>query len=91
MEHYENMPMQYTEKFYGCKNGNFNLKIMILFFIFAQNIDREYTLEPPCRGGSNENLQPMFWTKNKKNRYTPSIPQFYYIKEGLKGVFIART
>ena len=32
----------------------------------------------------------MFWSKNKKNRYTPSKPQFYYIKVGFKGLFIAR-
>ena len=50
-----------------------------IFLIFAQNIDCGYTLEPPRRGGSNEYPQSMFWSKNKKNRYTP------------KGVFIART
>ena len=32
----------------------------------------------------------MFWSKNKKNRYTP-IPQFFYIKVGFKGVYISRT
>ena len=41
-----------------------------MFFIFAQNIDSGYTLEPR-RGGSNEYPQSMFWSKNKKNRYTP--------------------
>ena len=46
-------------------------------------------LEPPRRGGSNEYPQSMFWSKNKKNRYTPANP-FYYIKVGFKGVFIAR-
>ena len=25
-KHYENMPMQYTEKFFGCKNENFSLE-----------------------------------------------------------------
>ena len=30
----------------------------------------------------------MFWTKNKKNRY---VPQFYYVKVGYNGVFIAWT
>ena len=58
---------------------------------FAQNIDCGYTLEPPRRGGSNEYLQSMFWSKNKKNRYTPaypSIPQFYYIEVGFKGYSI---
>ena len=35
--------------------------------IFAQNIDYGYTLE---RGGSNEYPQSMFFSKNKKNRYS---------------------
>ena len=61
-----------------------------VFLIFAQNIDCGYTLEPPRRGGSNEYPQSMFWSKNKKNRYTPAY-QFYYIKVGFKGVYIART
>ena len=30
------------------------------FLIFAQNIDRGYTLEPPQRGGSNEYPQSLF-------------------------------
>ena len=34
---------------------------------FVQNIDCGYTLEPPCRGGSNDYLLSMFWIKNKKN------------------------
>ena len=34
----------------------------------------------------------MFWSKNKKNRYTPAHPSFsIYIKVGFKGVYIART
>ena len=32
----------------------------------------------------------MFWSKNKKKVY-PCIPQFYYIKVGFKGVYIALT
>ena len=47
-----------------------------IFLIFAQNIDCGYTLEPPRRGGSNEYPQSMFWSKNKKNRYTPAYPSF---------------
>ena len=47
-----------------------------LVLIFAQNIDCGYTLEPPWRGGSNEYLQSMFWSNNKKNRYTPAYPSF---------------
>ena len=30
----------------------------------------------PRRGGSNEYPQSMFWSKNKKNRYTPANPSF---------------
>ena len=33
--------------FYGCKNDNFQMKNCDIFLIFAQNIDRGYTLEPP--------------------------------------------
>ena len=33
----------------------------------------------------------MFWSKNKKNMYTPVHPSFHYIKVGCKGVFITRT
>ena len=58
--HYANMSVQYTAIFHGCKNDNFQMKIFDIFLIFAQNIDCEYTLEPPQRGGSNEYPQSMF-------------------------------
>ena len=58
------------------KNENFQKKSFDIFLIFAQNIDCGYTLEPPRRGGSNEYPQSMFWSKNKKNRYTPAYPSF---------------
>ena len=58
------------------KNENFQQKNFDIFLIFAQNIDCGYTLEPPRRGGSNEYPQSMFWSKNKKNRYTPADPSF---------------
>ena len=74
--HYENTPMQYTENYLVVKNEKFHWKIFDIFLIFAQNIDCEYTLEPPRRGGSNEYPQSMFWSKNKKNRYTPAYPSF---------------
>ena len=46
--HYANMSVQYTAIFHGCKNGNFQMKKCVVFFlIFAQNMDRGYTLEPP--------------------------------------------
>ena len=77
--------------FFRSKIDNFHRKKFDIFLIFAQNIDCGYTLEPPRRGGSNEYPQSMFWSKNKKSRYTPAYLQFYYIKVGFKGVFIART
>ena len=51
-------------------------KTFDIFLIFAQNIDCGFTLEPPRRGGSNEYPQSIFWSKNKKNRYTPAYPSF---------------
>ena len=52
--------MQYTEIFLALKIENFQPKKFDIFLIFAQNIDRGYTLEPPHRGGSNEYPQSMF-------------------------------
>ena len=52
----------------------FSKKSFAIFLIFAQNTDCGYTLELPRRGGSNEYPQSMFWSKNKKNRYTPHTP-----------------
>ena len=45
--HYANMPLQYTAIFQGCKNENFQMKHCDIVLIFAQNIDCQYTLEPP--------------------------------------------
>ena len=42
------------------------------------------------RGGSNEYPQSMFWSKNKKNSYTPAYPVLLY-KSGVQGVDITRT
>ena len=75
-DHYANMSVQYTAIFHGCKNDNFQMKILDIFLIFAQNIDCGYTLEPPQRGGSNEYPQSMFWSKNSKNMYTRVNPTF---------------
>ena len=41
----DNSPIQYTVIFHGCKIDYFQMKICDIFLIFAQNIDREYTLE----------------------------------------------
>ena len=54
----------------------FSRKFLNIFLIFAQNIDCGYMLESPRRGGSNEYPQSMFWSKNKKNIYTPAYPSF---------------
>ena len=67
-------PYNKTEIFLALKIANFQLKNFDIFLIFAQNIDCGYTLEPPRRGGSNEYPQSTFWSKNKKNRYTPANP-----------------
>ena len=64
---------------------------MIFFLIFAQNLYRGYTLEPPQLGGSNEYPQSMFKSENKNKNAYPCKPQFYYIKVGCKGVYITRT
>ena len=40
--------------------------------------------EPPQRGGSNAYPQSMFWSENKKNRYTPASPVLLY-KSGVQG------
>ena len=34
-----------------------------IFLLLLQNIDCEYSLEPPRRGGSNEYQQSMFWAE----------------------------
>ena len=41
-------------------------KILVDFYISAQNVDCGYSLEPPRRGGSNEYSQSMFFSRNKK-------------------------
>ena len=63
-------------------------KILIIFHIFAQNIDCGYRLEPPRRGGSNMYPQTMFWSKNKKNMYTPAYPSFAILKFGISGYIL---
>ena len=78
---YENLPMQYTVNFFSCKKLKFHQKNIDIFLIFAQNIDCEYTLEPP----RNEKPQSMFWSN------TPAYPSFASIKVGFEGVHISRT
>ena len=66
----------------------FQIKKSDIFHISAQNIDCGYSLELPRQGGSNEYLQSMFLSRNKKNNVYPCKPQIYYIKVGFKGVKI---
>ena len=47
-----------TPHFYIVKLGF--RRVDIIFLIAAQNIDCEYSLEPPLRGGSNVYPQSMF-------------------------------
>ena len=75
------MPIQIYRKVHLQNLKNFQIKSSDIFHISAQNID--------CwRGGSNECPQSMFLSRNKKNYVYPCKPQFYYIKEGFKGVNI---
>ena len=69
--HYENMPMQLTAIFHGCKKDNYQLNMFDYFHIFAQTKDCGYSLD-----GSNEYPQTMFKSKNKKIMYTPVNPNF---------------
>ena len=75
---------------YHQKNENFQIKNSNIFHISAQNIDCGYSLEPPRRGGSNENPQSMFLSRNKKKHIYPCKLQFSFIKVGFKGVKLYR-
>ena len=63
--------MQYTVIFISCENDNFQSINIVVFVIFAQNIDCGYKLEPPH---SNEYPQSFFRAKIRKNVY-PCKPQ----------------
>ena len=67
---------KYIEIFTTKNTEIFQIKIPIFFHIFAQTIDRGYSLEPPHRGGSNEYPQSMFWAEIRKIMYTPVNPSF---------------
>ena len=72
--HYENMPMQYTEIFKVVKyKKKISRKKKLLFFLFLL---KHRLWVHVRRGGSNEYPQSMFWSKNKKNSYTPAYPSF---------------
>ena len=63
-------------RFIVVKIKNFQQKHFDIFLIFAQNIDCGVHIKTASGGGSNEYPQSMFWSKNKKNRYTPAYPSF---------------
>ena len=66
-------------EFLKCKKMKILMEKKIdIFYIFAQNIQCAYILEPLCKGGSNEYPQCIFWVKNKKIRYTLQTPVFLY-------------
>ena len=73
--------------FYNQKKENFQIKNSDILHIPAQNIDCRCSLQPPQRGGSNEYLQSIIFSKIRKNVYLCK-PQFYYIKVGFNGVKI---
>ena len=54
----------------------------MIFFIFAQNIDREYTLEPP---------QSEAVLTSTHNICFKAKTRIYYIKVGCKRVYITQT
>ena len=56
-------PFKYTEKKITTKIWRFSDKNSDIFHISAQNIDCDYSLEPPRRGGSNEYPQSTFLAK----------------------------
>ena len=58
--HYENTPIQIYKNCHLQKLKFFQKKNPGIFHISVQNIDCEYSLEPPRRGGSNEYPQSMF-------------------------------
>ena len=55
------------------------IEIFGYFYYLDHNVDRGYTLEPLCRGGSNEYPQSVFWIKHRKSRFTPANPSFFSI------------
>ena len=65
--YYENTHIQIHRKKSPPKTENFQIKNFDIFHISAQDIDCGYPLVPPRRGGSNEYIQSMILSKNKKN------------------------
>ena len=62
------------------KINNLHIKAKIfeadMRLCFHYTPSTQWCLYDTRRGGSNEYPQSMFWSKNKKNRYTPAYPRF---------------
>ena len=84
--HYENTPCNDIQIFVKLCRSKIFSGFFLYFLISSQNLDCGYTLEPPRRGSSNEYPKSMFWSKNKKNKYTPVL----LYKSGVQGVCIMR-
>ena len=54
--------------------------VYIIFLFLLKNIDCGYSLEPPRRGGSNENPQSMFEQKLEKYQFLTENFQFLEVK-----------
>ena len=65
-KHYEKRLFKYIKNLQPKKKKKKKKKKSDIFHISAQNIDCGYSLEPPRRGGSNENPQSMFLAKGEK-------------------------
>ena len=76
------------QKISSPKTENFQMKNSAGFQISAKNINYRCSLEPPRRDGSNEYLQFMFLSRNKKNNVYPVNPSFTITKVGFKRVKI---
>ena len=77
----KNMPIQIYWKLKPPKTENFQIKKKksVMFQISTRNIDCRYSLEPPRQGGSNEYLQSMFLSRNKKNNIYPCKTQLLFV------------
>ena len=66
---------KYIETF-TTKKWKFSDKNSDMFLISDQNIDCEYSLEPPRWGGSNGYDNLCFWAEIRKIMFTPVNPSF---------------
>ena len=74
--YYPNMPMQYTATFHGCKNDNFQTKIVIFFHITKAVLTSTHNL---C-----------FRAKIRTKAY-PCKRQFYNKKWGVRGSTLSKN